>query len=247
MRQKIFSGGLILFFILTAFYQTVNAEDIVFNRTDSIRITNPDGNVSTVMAGESLPDIPSGATIEILGGSMDVAIAEGFVQVVAGNSVATVKAGDWITVFIEQGTAMADFRVNAGEIDVAAGNTTVLLRANQHVQVGLNKTTGVAEVIGVRGIIETVTACVKSSVSERAAARISADAETRTVYVSSQSGEIKVTAIDGKIKTAPEGATINTPGCAMGEIATFPAKTREISIREEPAEPERTEASPFRP
>ncbi len=76
--------------------------------------------------------MPFGLIVEILDESMVVAPAEGFIQVIAGNSVATAGSGDRVTVSIDSATGMADFKVDAGEITVVSGNTTSTVKALQH-------------------------------------------------------------------------------------------------------------------
>ncbi len=249
MKTGTISGVLVLFFVFSVFLQTAYAENIITNRTGTIKITNPDGTVLTVEKDESLPDIPSGAVVEILDGSMVVAPAKGFIQVVAGNSAATVKAGDRVLVSIDSATGMADFKVNAGKINVVTANTTVVVKAEQEVQIWLDKIAGVAEIRSIKGVIETITVGVKVLVPEGAIAKISADAETRTILVKSEQGSVKVILINGKIITLAKGRSINTSGSAVGEIQTFPGEVAEVTpfLGEEPAAPERPEGSPYRP
>jgi len=248
MKTKTISGAVVLFLFITAIFQAVYAANIITHRTGAVKITKPDGTVLTVEKDGHLPDIPSGAVVEILDGGMDVTPAVGFIQVVAGNSVATVKTGDRVAVFIDSATGMARFKVYAGKINIVAVNTTVTVRTNQHVQIGLDERTGTAEVRSIKGVIETVTVGVKVSVPEGAIAKIRADARTRTVHVESEVGVSRVISIDGKVTIVAEGKSIDMLASAIGEIQTFPGEVTEVLLpREEPAEPERPEGSEYRP
>ena len=86
MRKKIGLWILSLFIISAAASQAVYAQDIISNRTGTIRITTPAGLTFTVSEDGFLPDILSGSIIEVLDGSIELAPVDGFVQVVVGNN-----------------------------------------------------------------------------------------------------------------------------------------------------------------
>ncbi len=270
MKAKTFSRVLILFLILTAFFQTAYAENIITNRTGSIKITMPNKTVIIVRKGDNLPEIPSGAIVEILDGSTEIAPKTGFIQVIAGNLVSTIKAGDRVNLSINRETGIVDFTVEAGGITVIAGNTTVMIKMHQRVQIRLDNITGIVEVKSGIGVIETITAgvrvsipgapllcCleqeglqtggVKVSIPDGAAAKIRVDAGTKIVHIESEAGSIEVLSIDGKTTTVAKGESINIPGSALGKIQTFPGEAVRGLFREEPAEPERPEGSRFSP
>ncbi len=247
MKTKTLLTVLVLCAAVLAFAQVVYAKDVITGRTGTIRITKPDGAVLTVNKSEPLPAIPSGSTVEILDGSMYVSPKEGFIKVIAGNSVTNVEAGDRVIANINKDTGLADFKVNAGEINIVVGNTTVTVGTNQRVRTGLNSKTGVAEVRSVKGRIKTVTVGIVVSVPEGVAAKISADPNTRLVHVESVGGTLEVVSVNGKIMLLADGKTVDLSGYVVGEIQTFTGGMPAISLTEEPAEPERQEGSNFLP
>lgn len=231
------------------FFQDMSiAASFILNRTGTIKITQPDGTVLTVNSKEPLPVIPSGSTVEVLYGSIDIAPAEGFIQVVVANSVATVKAGDRVTASIDPKTKMASFKSDSGKISIITGNTTAMVKAGQEALFSLDKRTGVVEVKSVNGTIETVTVGVKVSVSLGAVTMIKADPKTRNVYVKSVAGDVEVISIDGKVIMLAKAESIDIVGSAEGKIQSFEEVAEMVPVlEEEPVEPERTEASPHRP
>lgn len=248
MKIKTILGLLMLFFVSLVFLKTLYAVDIITNRTGTIKITRPDGIVLTVNKDEPLPAIPSGSTVEVLSGGIDIAPTEGFIQVVVGNSVATVKAGDRLTASIVPETKMASFKSDSGQISVITGNTTAVVKAGQEVLLGLDKRTGVVKVRSINGTIETITIGVKTSVSQGAIVMISANANTRNVHVESAEGNVIVISIDGEVIMLAKAESTDTAGSAEGEIQTFAEEMAMPFVpAEEPAEPERPEASPHRP
>ena len=116
---------------ITFFQSDLMAEGLVLNHTGTIRVTRPDGVVLMIEPGQALPDIPSGSRVEVLSGSIEIEPSEGFIQVVVGASVATVKAGDNITASIESNTSASDFKVNKGQVSIISGNTTIALSAGR--------------------------------------------------------------------------------------------------------------------
>jgi len=223
------------------------AQEVITNRTGVIKITHPDGTTLTVKKDEPLPVILSGSTIEILEGSADIAPGEGFVKVIVAHSIALIEAGNKVTASLEPGTGKANFLVGLGEIDIKTGNTIVKLKTGQEVKIGLTKTSGMAEIKSIRGNIETVTVGVKVLVPQDAVAKISADPKTRKVHIVSGAGELQITSIDGRVSRVAKDGSVETEGAVEGEIQTFGEGIETAIVSEEPAEPERPEASPHRP
>jgi hypothetical protein len=239
----------LMFVAMAIFFSqgTLIAGDIILNRTGNIKITKPDGAVLTVGKDESLPDIPSGSTVVILDGIIEVSPTTGFIKIVVGDSMATVKAGDKVTAKADSVTGMADFKVDAGQVSIITGNTTSIVKANQQALIGLDRKTGIVEIRSIKGTIETTTVGVKAAIPQDGIAKINADAKTRNIHIEAVKGKIIIISIDGELNEVAEGKSIDTAGSAVGEIQTF----EEIEIpsvpEEEPAEPERPEASPHRP
>ncbi len=119
MKSKTFLKVSILILINAVLLQTVYAVDIS-NLTGTVKVTKPDGTTITIQKDDLLPDIPPNSTVDLLAGCMDIAPAEGSVQIIAGNSAATVDAGDRVTVCVDSETGVAGFTVHAGEIETAA-------------------------------------------------------------------------------------------------------------------------------
>jgi uncharacterized cupin superfamily protein len=230
------------------FQSSVSAKELILSRTGTISVATPDGIVLEIEPNQVLPDIPSGSKIEVLNGSIDIEPSEGFIQVVVGGSVATVKAGDKVTASIDPATKMGNFKVSAGQINIITGNTITAVQANQEVQIGLDKKTGRIEIKSIKGNIETTTIGVKVTVRQGADAIIKVNPNTRKVYVESVDGEVTVVTLDGESVTLTKEETTEIEGSAEGEIQTFGEETTPVFIpEEEPAEPERPEASPHRP
>jgi hypothetical protein len=242
---SIFLG--ILLALLIVFPIVSSAQEVITNRSGTIRITTPEGTVLTVTKDQPLPAIPSGSTIEILEGKADISPTEGFVKVIVSGSAAIIGAGDIITTSLDSKTGTSDFAVVTGEIEVISGNTIVKLNKGQETQINFDKTTGVAEIKSIKGEIETVTVGIKTLIMQGAVARINADPKTRMVHVKSTIGELHVTSIDGKVFRVTEGESMETEGSAIGEIQTFGEGIEAVVPEEEPVEPERPEASPHRP
>jgi len=241
-------GFLVLAALVILFFQSsLMAQGLILNHTGTIRVTKPDGVVLVIEPGQALPDIPSGSRVEVLNGSIEIEPAEGFIQLVLGGSVATVKAGDSLSASIDEKTGIADFKVKTGQVNVITGNTTTTIGAGQQAQVGLDKVTGTTTVKSISGEIEAVTVGVKAVILEGAMAKIRADAKTRNVHIECVKGAINVVTIDGKAIELKEGEPMDTPGSAEGEIQTFEEQESRFEPVEEPPEPERPEASPHRP
>lgn len=220
------------------------AEGLILNHTGTIGVTKSDGVVLVIEPGQALPDIPSGSRVEVLNGGIEVEPVEGFIQLVLGGSVATVKAGDSLSASIDEKTGLADFKVKAGQVNIITGNTTTTIGAGQQVQVGLDKVTGITIVKSIVGQIETVTVGVKVLIPEGSIIKLKADAKTRNVHIECAKGAVNVVAVDGKATELKEGQPLDTPGSAEGEIQTFNEVSR-FEPAEEPTQPLRPEGSPY--
>ncbi len=252
MKLKAITGCIMLSFIVIVFSETLYAANIVINRTGAIKIINPDGTALTASQDESLPMISAGSTIEILEGSSDVSfMEEGFIKILALDSMAILNNGDVINVSIEKKTGSSNFTVNSGAIEITAGNTVIKLKNEQKVTINFNKATGAVEAKSLNGEIETVTAGVNVNIPTYAAVIIKIDPKTKMVNVTSIEGESIVMSIDGKKIMLAKADSINTESTIEGEIQSFAegetAAAPPALAMEEPAEPERPEASPHRP
>jgi len=239
---------ILLIFLATTlflFQDGLNAQTTL-NRTGTIKITLPDSTVLVIGKDDALPDIPSGSKVEIISGSLDIGPSAGFIQLVVGDSVATVKAGDRVTASIDPATKMEGFKVSAGQIKIITGNTSTTVQTNQEVRISLDKRTGRTEVRSVKGDIETTTIGVKVMVRQGADALIDIDPKTRTVHVKSIDGDVTVASLDGKVIRLAKAESTQTEGSVEGEIQTF-GEIEAFIPAEEPVEPERPEASPHRP
>ncbi|MDD5085041.1 MAG: hypothetical protein PHE61_03230 [Candidatus Omnitrophica bacterium] len=122
------------------------AVQIIANRTGAIRIEYPDGTTDNVGIDEDVNNLPSGSTVYALDSSMTVAPVDGWIKVVVGPSVATVKAGDGITVRYDENNSAACFHGDRGQVSVVTGDTTTLVNKNEDVEITLNVETGIPEV-----------------------------------------------------------------------------------------------------
>lgn len=250
-KALVFFGlAVILVFFLELFFLPVTAyaEDIITNRTGRIKITQPDGTVLVVGKDKALGLIPSGSTVEVLSGSVDIAPTKGFIQIVIGDTVATVQAGDRVTASVDPQTKMADFAVDEGKVRIIAGNTTVMVKADQQAQVGLDKYTGKVKVKSISGNIDTATAGVRTLVLQGGLAEIRVDSETRQVQVNSTDGLVEVISLEGRRFILARGESKDVQGSMAGEVLSFPGEVVEAAElpAEEPTEPETPEASPYR-
>lgn len=250
---------LLIFFILAIvftflpeaffFSDIACAENAITSRTGTLRITRPDGTVLVVGKDESLGPIPSGSTVEVLSGSIDVAPTAGFIQVVVRDSVATVEAGNKVTASIEPKTKMADFQVYIGKVSVITGNTTSTINSGQQAQIVLDRITGIVNIRSIRGNIETVTAGVRALVMQGGIAWIGVNPRTREVRIDSMTGMVEVISPKGERFILARGESRDIQGSMVGEVLTFPGEAVEMPalLVEEPPEPEVPEASPYRP
>ncbi len=168
---------------LFLFQGSLMAAGPILSRTGTIQITNPDGTVLKVGSTDPLPEIASGSKVEVMDGTIEIAPTEGFIQLVVGGSVATVKAGDSIVASLDPATGKADFQTKAGSVNIVSGNTTTKLAEGQHALISLDKVAGIATVESLAGDIETVTVGVKTVVPQGAIGQMSADSATRNVHI----------------------------------------------------------------
>ncbi|MCX5782229.1 MAG: hypothetical protein NT145_05945 [Elusimicrobia bacterium] len=225
-------AALALFF----FQSSLTAKDLILNRTGTISVTKPDGTVLVIEPHQVLPDIPSGSIIEVLNGGIKIEPSEGFIQIVLGGSVATVKAGDNITASIDPKTAMADFEVITGQVRIISRNTTIFINAGQRAQMSLNEAKGITTttVKSISGTIEAVTVGVKTILPRGTITNISADAKTRNIHIECIKGNIEVIATEGLIAKLKKKEYVSMLGSAEGEIQTFNEKESRSGPGEEP-------------
>lgn len=154
MKSKIFSGIFILSVVFITFVQTARAEDIITNRTGTIKIIKPDGTVLTLTRYVQLPVIPSGSIIEVLDGSIDIMPVEGFFQIVAGNTVATVKSGDKVTVSNYSAVCVAEFKVYSGLIETLTVGVKVAVPEGVIAKIGVDVEKRIVHTESREGVIE---------------------------------------------------------------------------------------------
>jgi len=159
------------------------AEGPILSRSGAIHVTDPAGVVSVINPTDPMPGVVSGSKVEVTGGSIEVAPAEGFIQLLVGGSVATVKAGDKVKVNFDAASRKAIFAVETGSIIVVTANTTTTLAGGQQAAISLDKAAGIATVESLAGDIETVTVGVKTAVSKGSIGQMSADSRTRNVHI----------------------------------------------------------------
>ncbi len=233
---------------LFLFQSSLMAAGPILSRTGTLQITSPDGVVLTIGPTDPMPEIASGSKVEVVNGTIEIAPSTGFIQLVIGGSVATVKAGDSLVASLDPATGKADLQTKTGSVTIVSGNTTTTLAAGQHVKIALDKVAGIATVESIAGNIETVTVGVKATVPQGSTAQMSAVAATRNVHIESVQGPITVTAIDGTVTPLNTGEVIDTPGSAEGEIQTFDEGVEATIPRvEERRQPIRSQGSPFSP
>lgn len=135
-------------FALAVIFQAsdIYAVQIIANRTGAVRIEYPDGTIDNVGIDEDINNLPSGSTVYALNSSMTIAPVDGWIKVVVGPSVATVKAGDGITVRYDENNSAACFHGDRGQVSIVTGDTTTLVDKNEDVEITLNGETGIPEI-----------------------------------------------------------------------------------------------------
>ncbi|MDP8218341.1 MAG: hypothetical protein P9M03_06425 [Candidatus Theseobacter exili] len=192
--------------------QVAFGDVLITNRTGRVRVITPYGKVSFYSKDKPLPVIPSGSSVEIIHGSMDVALSDGIAQAEAANSIALLSAEDKVTVSVDKKTGLGAYKVIKGNMVIQAVNTSAYLKAGQAVEIKWSEFEGVSEVESTSGDIETITHGVNIVVSEGALVKISTSAITREVHVKVEKGAVAVTAIDGKVAKLTQGEKIALPG-----------------------------------
>lgn len=233
--------------------------------TGTIQITKPNGKIIIVTDKDKLPKIPSGSTIRIIDGNIDVKPYKGFVTVILGNTAVKVGKLGRVVAAYDRKTKTADFKYG-GEVSIIKGNTTINIKKGQRAQILMNKKTGVITIKSLRGNIETITGGVTVIVPEDAIAKLSFDKKTNNVTVESGAGELEIISDKGEVTVVAEGTTVEvgSSGELAGKEAEKPGKPgkeepeveitdeelidiTEPEIEDEPAEPEFPEASVFLP
>ena len=246
--KKICLVLVVLSVLIFCFQDILLAKTAVIYSNGTLRLTIPDGSSTIIEQGHTMPRMPSGSIIEVLDGSIDIMTLKGFIQVVAGDSVATVKEGDRVIASVDLLENKVSFKMLSGEMEIITGNTITTLDIGQAAQIGLALKTGVVEVKSLSGIINTRTNGIRVSIPKNAIVKIDVDPKTRKVFVESISGRIQVVSTDGKIIKLAKADSVDIPGSEIGRIQTFGDETEEMEsiLEEEPVEPEVPEASPHR-
>jgi len=218
------------------FFSTVLcAQETITYRTGQIKIIRPDGEVLIVGKNEAAPDIPSGSGVEVLSGTIKIKPNKGFVQLVVGDSVATVGTGDEVLASINAESNIADFRIDSGEAPVIIGNTTVIVKSGQEVLSSLDKRSGLVKVKSIRGVIDTISAGVRAKILEGGLAMISTDAKTADVHIEAGVGKIQVTSAEGEVVTLAMKESMDVAGSPEGVISSFPEDVSLPFLPEEPS------------
>ena len=96
------------------------AEIVLENVTGTVSITTPDGQVMTIEAGQPLPAIPSGSTIEVVTGKAEIsATPPDAVNVLINGATATVQDGTKVSVTV-------DLRTGDASLDVVTGSVSII-------------------------------------------------------------------------------------------------------------------------
>ena len=117
----IFLSVLLFAFLMTP---TLLVADIFLgNVTGTLAITTPDGQVLTVEAGEPLPPIPSGSSIELITGTAEVSATDtDIVYVLVERSTVTVEGGTKSFIWVDLRTGDTCLEVIGGRVSVLQTN-----------------------------------------------------------------------------------------------------------------------------
>lgn len=224
----------------------VLVQSAIMYRSGKVTITAPDGSIMKVEESDTLPRIASGSIVELLEGAVDITSTEGFIQVVAADSVATVLEGERLIASIKEGVAGASFKVVNEKVTVISGNSTTYLKKGEVVRINFNNKTGVVELSSISGIVEVVTVGVKAVIPQDAVAKIKVNAKTRKVEIVSLRGEIQVVALDGEVIRLAKAVSLKFTSSDSGTIQTFDEEPEAAGFvpDDEPPEPEIPETSP---
>ena len=112
--------SLVVVLMVAFLSRTAFAAVTVANQTGTIAITTPTGEVITVEAGQPLPSIASGSTIEVITGTAEIsATGNDSVQVLVNNATATLTNGATVQVKV-------DLQSGNGTLNVVAGSVTLI-------------------------------------------------------------------------------------------------------------------------
>ena len=118
-------GNLRFFFAVAAIFVVIFATPSAFaaiaveNLTGTLSIKTPTGEVMTVEAGQPIPQIPSGSTIELITGSANISVSGTDVaNFLINNSTVVLKDGSKVGVTIDLQTGNATINVIAGSVEV---------------------------------------------------------------------------------------------------------------------------------
>lgn len=163
--------------ISLALFQVASAQDVITDRTGTIVITMPDGTFVTVGVDDAVPDIPSGATIEVISGTIAVAPEAGSVTVIVGNTQATVTAGQAVEVSLDLTTGAAEVTSTAGTIQTVTAGVAAAVPAGATATITADAATGEVSIAADGGSVTVteadgtvVTVAAGTSVSTEAAA-----------------------------------------------------------------------------
>ncbi|MFH2138523.1 MAG: hypothetical protein ABII88_08440 [Candidatus Omnitrophota bacterium] len=225
------------------------AQSAIVYRSGKIKVTMPDGTVLVVGKKDPMPQIVSGVTIEIISGAIDVTGIDGFVQILAEGSLATVKPGGRLIASAKGKEKGVSFKVITDAVTVVSGNTATTIQAGQIARITYNKGDGTVQVKSIDGVISTTTGGVQALVPKNGVAKIKVDAKTRKVKISSVSGVIQVISSAGNIIKVDEDKATDIDG--DDTLKDVPQEdevdTGEIPLEDEPTEPEVPETSPYQP
>lgn len=263
MKRNVTGGLWMVVFMVFALVAQVFAAELIRERSGTIKITTPSGKVFTIKKKQPLPKIPSGSTIEVLSGTIDIAATKGSLTLKIGGSTAKINAGQRVIATVNAKSGIVDFK-HAPGVTIKTGDTTINMKKGQRVKIGLSKISGKVTLKSVKGTITVLVAGVKVIIPKKGIATIGLDAGT--VSVKSVSGKIDIVDASGKTTTVTKGQTFDgskiTDGKPVEKKETKKEKKEKKETKEpvaeteedasgefeqEPAEPEFPEASPFQP
>ncbi|MFH1996700.1 MAG: hypothetical protein ABIJ27_06850 [Candidatus Omnitrophota bacterium] len=137
---------------------------VITNRTGTITITNPDGTVSIVGVNDPLPDIPSGAVIEILYGTIELAPSSGVFTIVAGNTTVTMTGGQKAKVGLDVSTGAASVTSISGTIQTETAGVQASVPSGATATISANPSTGTVTVSAQGGSVVVTNADGTTSV-----------------------------------------------------------------------------------
>ena len=122
---KIVLSASFVMFLFTNYHSALAAVSVA-NQTGTITITSLSGEVTTVEAGQALPSIASGSTIEVVTGIAEVTASEGdSVNVLINGATAVVQGGAQVRVVVDLSTGNANLEVVSGSVQLTQPDGTV--------------------------------------------------------------------------------------------------------------------------